>query len=313
MIMKLQKTMKNDIFKKFTEGFDNGFFIRVGDNRNINLYIGKDDEGKYAFEFRGKFIPMRIHGSNVISVSQTKNEEFLTLRFALENIDLLEYFCTFCQDLLESTRPINDDNTAYKMLYSRFMSWKKLFKPNNGNLTEYEIMGLIGELLFLKKYMLPKYGIEISLDSWMGPEKTHKDFSTDDVWYEIKALNVGKESVRISSLEQLDSDKNGYLVIYALERMSPSFDGIKLNDLVDNILGEINHHIQRELFMSKLELYGFDFSSEYNNYVYTLIDESSYLVNVEFPKLMRKAIPSCINKIQYEIILSEIEKYKINL
>ena len=38
--------MKNDIYKKFTEGFDNGFFIKVGDNRIINLYIGKDEEGK---------------------------------------------------------------------------------------------------------------------------------------------------------------------------------------------------------------------------------------------------------------------------
>lgn len=313
MTMKILKTMKNDIFKKFTEGFDDGFFVKTGDNRNINLYIGKDEEGKYTFEFRGKFIPMRIHGSNVISVSQTKDGDLLTLRFALENIDLLEYFCTFCQDLLDSTRPVNDDNTAYKMLYSRFMSWKKLFKPSNGNLTEYEIMGLIGELLFMKKYMLPQYGVETTLDSWMGPEKTHKDFSTDNVWYEIKTINVGKESVRISSLEQLDSDKNGYLVIHALERMSPSFDGIKLNNLVDIILGEINHHIQRELFMSKLELYGFDFSTEYNNYVYTLVNTSSYMVNAEFPKLMREDIPSCINKVQYEIMLPEIEKYKINL
>ena len=95
--------------------------------------------------------------------------------------------------------------------------------------------------------------------------------------------------------------------------MSPSYDGIKLNKLVDEILGGIKIHIQRELFMSKLELYGFDFSSEYNNYVYTLIDNSSYLVNEEFPKLVRKTIPSCINKIQYEIILSEIEKYKTNI
>ena len=139
--MKLRKMMKNDIYQKFNEGFDNGFFIKVGDNRIINLYIGKDEEGKFAFEFRGKFVPMRIHGSNVISVSQARNGDVLTLRFALENIDLLEYFCTFCQDLLESTRPISDDNTAYKMLYARFMSWKKLFKPNSSNLTESEING----------------------------------------------------------------------------------------------------------------------------------------------------------------------------
>lgn len=301
--------MKNDLYNKFLEGFQSGYFIRVGQNRDINLYIGKDENGQFAFEFRGQFSPIRLYGSDVISVSQTKEKDFLSIRFSLENSSLLEYFCTFCQDLVDSTLAIKDDNTTYKILHSRFLSWKKLFKPNNGNLTEFEIMGLIGELLFFQNFMMPQYGIQKSLDSWMGPEKTHKDFSTDDVWYEIKAINSGKESVRISSLEQLDSDIDGYLVLYSLERMSPSFTGIKLNGLVDNILSKITSHIQKEMFISKLELYGFDFSPEYDNYVYMLINTVHYLVSDKFPRLVRTKIPVSINKIQYEIILAEIEEH----
>lgn len=34
-----------------------------------------------------------------------------------------------------------------------------------------EVMGLIGELLFMQDYMIPHYGVETALDSWMGPEK----------------------------------------------------------------------------------------------------------------------------------------------
>ena len=61
MNMIIRKKMKNDIYKKFIEGFDKGFFLKVGANRILNLYIGMDEASKYAFEFRGKFNPMRIH------------------------------------------------------------------------------------------------------------------------------------------------------------------------------------------------------------------------------------------------------------
>ena len=36
--------MKNDIFKIFSEGFPSRHFIRVGENKHISLYIGRDDD-----------------------------------------------------------------------------------------------------------------------------------------------------------------------------------------------------------------------------------------------------------------------------
>ena len=49
-------------------------------------------------------------------------------------------------------------------------------KPNK--LQEQDIMGLIGELLFLRDYMIPTYGEDIALLSWSGSELTHKDFGS---------------------------------------------------------------------------------------------------------------------------------------
>ena len=305
--MKLTK-MKNEIYEKFREGFPCGFYQRVGKNRVVSFYIGKDYEGRFSFEFRGLYKPFRIPSSDVIIVSQTKSDEGYSLSFSLEKSDLLEYFCTFCEDLIVSCECIKDDITAYKILYNRFMSWKKLFKPNNGNMTEIEIMGLIGELLFLRNYMIPHFGIQKSLDSWMGPEKTHKDFSTNNIWFEIKTINSGKESVRISSLEQLDSEINGYLVVYVLEKMSPSYAGLSLNAIVDDLLVQIVPHIQKDLFISKLELYGYDFSLDYNNYVYSQTGIMTFLVNDTFPCLKRDNVPTSITKVQYDLALSEIEK-----
>lgn len=294
------------------QGFECGYFTRIGDNRDINLYIGKDENAHYSIDFRGTFHPDKIVGSKVIEVSQFIIDETQFLRFSLLNSDLLECFSLFCYDLIKSTLGIVDDETAYKQLQTRYLSWKRMFKPNRGLLTESEIMGLIGELLYMRDYMIPIHGVDAALESWTGPEKTHKDFSLNDTWYEIKTISSGKESVRISSLEQLDSDIIGYLVVYSLERMSPSFNGVRLNELVAQIMDLIPIAIQRDLLLAKLELYGYDFSPEYDNYVYAVSDCFSYKVHENFPRLVRKDIPVSVSRIQYEIILSEIEDFKMN-
>lgn len=302
----------NEIYKTFREDFPSRHFIRFGDNRHISLYIGRDDDARYSFDFRGKYKPVRISSSDVIAVEQYKEQNLLTLRFSLENNDLLEYFCTFCQDLLESVRVTNDDETAYHTLRSRYYSWRQLFRPDNARMNESEIMGLIGELLFLRDYMIPERGIDVALDSWMGPEKTHKDFSDQQDWFEIKAVSFGKESVRISSIEQLDSDVDGTLVVYELEKMSPSYEGIKLNQLVNNIITLLADSSQRETFMAKLQLFNFDFSNEYDAIVFALRSRNIYRVDTEnFPRLHRIMLPEAISRVQYELLLSEIEPFKL--
>lgn len=301
-----------DIYRTFREDFPSRHFIRFGDNRHLSLYIGRDDDARYSFDFRGKYKPVRISSSDVILVEQYKVGDLLTLRFSLENNDLLEYFCTFCQDLLDSVKVTSDDETAYQTLRSRYYSWKQLFRPDNARLTEAEIMGLIGELLFLKDYMMIERGIDVALESWMGPEKNHKDFSDQQDWFEVKTINFGKDSVRISSIEQLDSDINGTLVVYELEKMSPSFEGIRLNQLVNSIIALLVNIHQREIFMAKLQLFGFDFSNENDNIIFALRNKYMYKVdNKHFPRLSRTLLPGAITQAQYDLLLTEIEPFKI--
>jgi len=299
-----------DIYSIFSEGFQPGFYKRLGGEHMLNLYIGKDDNGRYSFEYKGNFIPVRISGSEVISVEQFTGEDGYTLRFSLEKDDLLERFCTFCQDLLASTEGLTDYTEGYRAIYNRYISWKRLFKPSHGNLTEAEIMGLIGELLFLKNEMMPAYGEAKSIESWMGPERTHKDFSIDNSWFEIKAVNTTKESVHISSIEQLDGEVTGCLAVYKLEKMGPTFNGIKLNELVNELISVIRNDFYKDMFFTKLELYGFDGASDYDNNSFSQTAFTRYTVNEEFPRVKRDMLPASIVKVQYDIILSDIERFK---
>ena len=77
----------SEIYKTFQQDFPSRHFIRFGDNRHICLYIGRDDDARYSFDFRGKFKPVKISSSDVIAVEQYKERELLTLRFSLENND----------------------------------------------------------------------------------------------------------------------------------------------------------------------------------------------------------------------------------
>lgn len=93
MSQKTLKTMKQynsqDIYGIFSEGFEQGFFKRVGTARDLDTYIGKDDKGRYAFKFKGQYVPTRIFGSEVISVEQYEDDNSYSLIFLIKELCLI--------------------------------------------------------------------------------------------------------------------------------------------------------------------------------------------------------------------------------
>lgn len=45
--------------------------------------------------------------------------------------------------------------------------------------------------------MIPTYGVEKSVLSWIGPREAAQDFVVDDTWYEIKTIASSSEVVTI--------------------------------------------------------------------------------------------------------------------
>lgn len=305
----MTKNMTGNLLKHFMDGFRDAYFLRIGD-KNHNLFIGRDDEGRYCFEFRGQYKPVKLSGSKPLVVSQYKsdNNQYI-LHFSLEQDELLGCFSAFCEDLVDASESVADDNATYKVLASRFQAWKKLFKPDHKQLSEQEIMGLIGELLYLQEEAIPQWGANDALESWTGPDCSHKDFSYGDDWTEVKTIPTGKTSIRISSIEQLDSNKAGELRVYSLEKMSPTYNGLRLNAIVQSLAKELGPGL-KDIFLSKLEAVGYDFNPAYDNLVYSIVESNAYKVDENFPRLMREHIPDAILRAQYDIAVSEIAKYK---
>ena len=95
-----------------------------------------------------------------------------------------------------------------------------LAKYRGNMLSEDEIKGLIGEILFLKDFLLSQYGEVSSVNAWIGPEMADQDSVFSDVWYEVKATTSGANSIKVSSIEQLDVALDGELIIVFLDKTS---------------------------------------------------------------------------------------------
>lgn len=300
---------RNEIENKINLITQNSQYIRVSDSHPLELYIGKNEKGYPTLRYNGIFQPVKIVGNSILEIKQVKTANYISILFSYTSKENFSLFYNFCEDIINQTSDYFG-NDGYIEIVNRYNQWKKMFYGNSKTLSENEVIGLIGELLFLKDYCFPIYGISIGLNGWSGPEPTHKDFSYKNEWYEIKSINSFKNTVTISSIEQLDSLIEGKLVVYSFEKMSPSFNGISLNALVGMVSNMIQYETDKDIFFEKLKQVGYSYNEVYDNYVYNMINVDKYVVNAEFPKIKAEDLPNGIGKVQYEILLSLIEKFK---
>ena len=300
---------KIEIENKINSINQNSQYVRVTDSHPLELYIGKNEKGFPTLRYNGIFQPVKIVGNGILEIKQVKTINYVSILFSYIAKDNFSLFYNFCEDIINQTIDYKGNN-GYLEIVNRYNQWKKMFYGSSKILSENEVMGLIGELLFLKNYCFRIYGVSIGLNGWSGPEPTHKDFSYKNEWYEVKSINSFKNTVSISSIEQLDSAINGELIVYSFEKMSPSFNGISLNALVGSVLNVMHYETDKDIFFKKLKQVGYSYNEIYDNYVYNIINVDKYVVNSEFPRIKADDLPNGIGKVQYEIQLSLIEKFK---
>ena len=115
----------------------------------------------------------------------------------------------------------------------------------------------------------------------------------------------------ISSLEQLESDTNGHLVVVKLEdTSSASGCSINLNEVVISVVDKISDPDVLEIFRTKLDNVGYAFDAEYDNYNFLYKGTQRYYVNEKFPRLKRSEINSTIGNAKYTILLDGITEFK---
>lgn len=286
-------------------------FRRIDGEHQLDIFLGYNEEGKPTMITIVSGKEVTIESSRSIEVKLFKRDDLrLSISFSLLDISMEAIFYKFCEDIIESSRNINKLN-ALNYIVGRWNSWRLMFKKNvNELLNENQISGLLGELIFLKEYMIPKYGESVAIKSWMGPEKSHKDFEVEDTWYEVKTIRNGVLTIKISSVEQLDSENLGYLNVVILEKTNDKCrESVSLNSYINRLqqmLGEFENEL---IFRNKLGQAGYCYDEEYDRYNYRFIENKRYTVNENFPRIKKENLSNAIVKASYDILINEIQEY----
>lgn len=298
-----------NIFNKITNA---DTAIRVDENINHNIFLGKDEKNRLIIFAVSSMEPFNIASSNLIEVQTgMRSDGQWVLSFILINQEYSDMFCHFCDDMIMYAVD-NKNKDVIESFSNRYIKWQNMLKKNNSGLLSKEaVKGLIGEIHFLLNYMIHKYGAENAIYSWVGIEYNIHDFITDHLWYEVKSVKNGASTVTVSSIEQLDSDENGQLVINYFDDTSiTDSNKITLNSIVHELLNiNINENIKIMIY-DKLIDYGYVNRKEYDTIAFRFVKRKIYNINNTTEIIRRNNIPDTIKNARYEIFIAKIQDYK---
>ena len=300
-----------DIQKKFEAGRQNHTYQRIDANYVVNIFLGYNEKGNMSMIITENGVEAKVKSSKFIEVSLKRREDKkLALAFDLLDEAYNSLFPIFCKDIITVCEKAGVDMAISNALM-RWKYWRELFGRQSSHLLDsQEIKGLIGELIILKDRFIPKYAVAKSIESWMGPLLGHKDFEISDTWYEVKTIPENATQVTISSLEQLEADNDGHLIIVRLEDSNAVTDNtITLNTLVTSIVNLIDDPEIIDLFRGKLDNMGYCPDLEYDKYNFILKSVCQYKIIPTFPRLRRKNTDPNIANVKYSILLNGIRDF----
>lgn len=292
-------------------------FTKVAGDHPLELFRDPSEQPRYIMLICDEEPPTTASTDNITVVkSPRKTDNRWALHIHLnDNVTderLCQIFSLFVKDLIVSTKDVNPKYGADVVL-SRYKTWITLFKPHRNPLSKNEVQGLIGELIVLTNVLIPKYGENISIESWMNAKKGKQDFICPDKWYEVKTVQINKPAVTISSLEQLDRDDEGVFIIVKLVEtslMSPNC--ITLNSLNVSVLNSLKYDLEKDYFQAIMLSSGYIADSEYDKYSFELGEITEYAVTENFPRIRRKDLKNAaVLNLTYELLIDQLLEFRM--
>ena len=301
-----------DLFNSITR---TDSYQRVDDAHPVDLYVGVDEMSRWTLLLVCDERPKQLTSSKMIQAKLgQRNDGRWAVSLSLVRDEYRDMFILFCGDIIESSRAIRNKDRAAKFVVSRYREWKEMLaNTRNGLLTPEEIKGLLGEMYILDSELMSRHGSDKSALSWTGPKAAHQDFILDDTWYEVKTISSGKDEVKISSVEQLDCQNDGKLIVVFADKTSrTNANAINLNLVYMKLLSKLMDDDVKAEFCDMLLKYGYYPRPEYEDVEYTFEVKGvrHYMVTESFPCFRRKNIPADITKVDYNISLPAIKEFR---
>lgn len=293
--------------------------ILVDREHTLKIYHGRTTEQKEGYIVVCKYEPINVPSTKYIKTRKTydKLKKMWQLLFVLDSTyEKHEVnFAKVFDDIIAESKKETVESKSLTVFCNKYLDWQKLLskipKALNGEVQQ----GLVGELYFLKNFLIPAFDEKMAIDMWMGPLYAIHDFTGENIWYEVKTLLRGKKSISISSLEQLDTaDSNGELIVITFEKTNEiDTEAMSIIRIVESI-EELLDPAYLYSFRKKLSHVGYNSEAIDENFeekFFRVLSCDQYLVNDKFPKITRRQVDSEIIFARYELSLPALEAFKV--
>ncbi|MCX6008021.1 MAG: PD-(D/E)XK motif protein [Chloroflexi bacterium] len=296
---------------------------RIDHTHPLDLFWARDYAGNYLFiyEFAAIETPLPtalpdlsgIRGVFLKSADRSDKSQFVLL---LKEHKRWEIFLCLCNDLVQTTRQTTDPAATIQALLQRLSHWQEFLKKIRPDiLTEESIMGLIGELLFIRNHLAPAFGAAQAVRFWQGPEGLPQDFNVNSSAIEVKCQTGATAStIRISSAQQLCPQlPKMYLFVVTLGKTTPdNTEAINLPLLVGEITKTLESTDPSDIdrFKDLLHAIGYVDSDRYLDFSYVLTDQKMYHVKDGFPRICPDELRPGVDRVAYSIELHECEPFR---
>lgn len=295
--------------------------MRVEEVCDHNFWWIVDCVGKpgLGIEFNTEIsLSYNVPSFSSFEIKLSKNNKFLLL--FLIDLEVNTKFRVLCQDLInEANSKTNIDGVEFlNHVMNTLKRWQRLFNvKKNNSPTLPQKLGLLGELNCLVNLIAKNVGFRAAVDAWQGPKGHEQDFLINGHLIEIKAQMASLDRVvKINSLEQLDTTSGPiWLQHLGLSPISVADStSISINMLIQRILdGLVGDNLGIDIFITLLELQGFQVQNDYGDEVFRTSFVKIYQVREDFPKLTRKLIGSnAVVKANYSINMSELDPWIVD-
>ena len=290
-------------------------FTRVDGTHILDLYLGTDGFSRKVLLLISDNQPNNLISTRIINVAiGLRNDNRWALSFTLCDDSYNDMFMLFCSDIIDTSRTVRDKADGTGFVCERYKKWQRLLAASKSDLLSFsQLKGLLGEMVFLRDSLVPKYGITAAVDSWMGPDMADQDFVIDNTWYEIKTVSSGATEIHISSVEQLDCENPGELVVIYADKTSKSNQHAQTpNSVYNSLIDMMPDSELKYRFSKRLMHIGYYPRPEYDSdsCTFEVKGRNIYTVTPEFPCLRRNTIPVTVNDVTYTLSLAAINLYR---
>lgn len=282
----------------------------------LDFYIGKGTDKQRLLLLVTPEEPPFLRDMRAISIRTFKRDDGKwSLLLTLDSNSLTPMFSLLCGDLIEASRHTGlPADMSLSFVLKRLSNWRRLLERGSADLlSENEIRGICGELLFMQR-LFNHMGKTDAVKAWVGPQKAPQDFQAVDSAWEVKTIRPGATSVTISSESQLQTTtRSVYLAVFELaDSMVDRVDAFSLNMLVDKIRAELtDNYDTSEIFENSLILAGFVSRSEYDLPILVERSLAIFFVNTCFPCITCEMIAPSVSHVCYDILLSACDSFRI--